>query len=230
MTTHNDCTGELSTTPSLNDLIAERLSRRDLFVGLAATTAVAGLALTAAGSSARAAPLPPFSFKELASGIDERHHVAEGYDADILIRWGDPIFADSPAFDPLKQTASSQLRQFGMNNDFLGFIPLRADGNQGLLCVHHEYADSHMMFPGLGNDARKASLATTAEQVAVEMAAVGGSIVEIAREAGKWSVVRSSKYNRRITASDTAMTIDGPAAGHARMKTSADPTGVTPHS
>ena len=226
MTTHNDCTGELSTTPSLNDLIAERLSRRDLFVGLAATTAVAGLALTAAGSSARAAPLPPFSFKELASGIDERHHVAEGYDADILIRWGDPIFADSPAFDPLKQTASSQLRQFGMNNDFLGFIPLRADGNQGLLCVHHEYADSHMMFPGLGNDARKASLATTAEQVAVEMAAVGGSIVEIAREAGKWSVVRSSKYNRRITASDTAMTIDGPAAGHARMKTSADPTGA----
>ena len=149
-----------------------------------------------------------------------------GYDADILIRWGDPIFPDSPPFDPLKQTAETQKRQFGMNNDFLGFIPLQADGNRGLLCVHHEYAEPQMMFPGLGTNVRAAMLATTADHVGVEMASMGGSIVEIVRANGKWSVDRNSKYNRRITVSDTAMTVDGPAAGHDRLKTSADPTGT----
>ena len=39
-------------------------------------------------------------------------------------------------------------------------------------------------------------------------------------------MVPDSKYNRRITASDTAMEIAGPAAGHDRMKTKADPTGT----
>ena len=97
--------------------------------------------------------------------MDEKHHVAKGYDADVLIRWGDPIFPDSPPFDPLKQTAETQKRQFGMNNDFLGFIPLQADGNRGLLCVHHEYAEPQMMFPGLGTNVRAAMLATTADHV-----------------------------------------------------------------
>ncbi len=42
---------------------------------------------------------------------------------------------------------------------------------------------------------------------------------------GKWAVVEDSKFARRITA-DTPMEITGPAAGHARMKTKADPTGT----
>ena len=42
---------------------------------------------------------------------------------------------------------------------------------------------------------------------------------------GKWSIVADSPLNRRITA-NTEMLISGPAAGHALMKTSADPTGT----
>ena len=208
---------------SLNDLIEAAMSRRDVLLGLAATGAVSAMGAPApAGAQSKGS----FNFTELAGGVDEKHHVAEGYDADILIRWGDPMFPDSPPFDPLKQTAAAQKRQLGMNNDFLGFIPLQADGNRGLLCVHHEYAESHMMFPGLGTNSLAGALSTTAEQVSVEMASMGGSIVEIARTGGKWSVNLASRYNRRITALDTPMTIDGPAAGDARMKTSADPTGT----
>ena len=31
-----------------------------------------------------------FTFEEVEAGIDETHHVAAGYDADVLLRWGDP--------------------------------------------------------------------------------------------------------------------------------------------
>ena len=58
------------------------------------------------------------------------------------------------------------------------------------------------------------------------MAAHGVSIVEIARENGSWRVVLDSQYNRRISPADTSMRVDGPAAGHDRLKTSADPSGA----
>jgi secreted PhoX family phosphatase len=62
-------------------------------------------------------------------------------------------------------------------------------------------------------------------RVDVEMAAHGGTIVEVRRgDDGKWQVVRDGAMNRRITA-DTEMEITGPAAGGPRLQTSADPTG-----
>jgi secreted PhoX family phosphatase len=59
----------------------------------------------------------------------------------------------------------------------------------------------------------------------VEMAAHGGTIIEIARDGEVWRPVLDGKYNRRISPLDTAMALDGPAAGDERLKTSADPTG-----
>ena len=73
------------------------------------------------------------------------------------------------------------------------------------------------MFAGLGAG-RDANLKASKEQVEVEMAALGGAVVEIAREGGAWKVVAGSKYARRISA-NTAMEISGPAAGHDRLKT-----------
>jgi secreted PhoX family phosphatase len=202
-------------------------TRRDVVRGLAAAALAAGasqpaLAAARPAHAKAAGRQPPFNFKEIAAGVDERHHVAEGYDADILIRWGDPIHANAPAFDFRKQSAESQRQQFGVNTDFIGYVPLRR--RFGLLCVHHEYSDPRMMFPGIGAESGSR---TTVQQVATEMAAVGGSVVAVQRNLrGKWSVVRSSRFNRRITALDTAMTIDGPAAGHPRMRTKADPGGT----
>ena len=57
------------------------------------------------------------------------------------------------------------------------------------------------------------------------MAAMGHSIVEVKMVDGKWEIVPDSPLNRRITP-ETEMTISGPGAGHALMKTSADPTGT----
>ena len=83
------------------------------------------------------------------------------------------------------------------------------------------------MFPGVGvQDAKDADFAKmTKELVDIEMAAHGGSVVEVRRQAnGPWQVVMELEYTRRITA-DTPMDITGPAAGHERLRTAGDPTG-----
>ena len=100
--------------PTLGDIVARRLGRRDLLKGLLASTAVAAIAPRAHGAIAE---LPGFDFEEIAHGVDETHHVAKGHRADILIRWGDPVVSGAPAFDPAAQSAAAQAKQFGYNNE-----------------------------------------------------------------------------------------------------------------
>ncbi|RWD63250.1 PhoX family phosphatase [Mesorhizobium sp.] len=219
---------------TMGEIIAARFSRRGFLMGSLAVSAIAAtvspLALVAA-DEARAAEASAFKFDELEAGIDDKHHVAPGYNADVLLRWGDPLFADSPEFDPLKQSAEAQAKQFGYNNDYVGYIPIDGSAEHGLLVVNHEYTNPHLMFPGIVSivekDGKKAAEVAplTKEQVDVEMAAHGGTIVEIRKEGGKWQVVRDGKLNRRIT-STTEMALSGPVAGHDRVKTNADPSGA----
>ncbi|MFO1162875.1 MAG: PhoX family phosphatase [Reyranellaceae bacterium] len=212
-------------TPSIGELIEQRLGRRDVMRGLMGAGAVAAFSTPTPASAQPAGP-SSLAFKELAHTLDDRQHVAEGYDVQVLIRWGDPLIAGAPAFDPAKLTAADQEKQFGYNNDYLGLHPLPAGSRSGdrfLLVVNHEYLNSNLMFAGLGAG-RGANLKSSKDQVAVEMAAVGGAVVEIARENGAWKVVPDSRFARRLTAS-TPMTLSGPAAGHELVKTSADPDG-----
>jgi len=219
---------------TMGEIIAARFSRRGFLMGSLAVSAIAAtvspLALIAA-DEARAAEGSAFKFDELEAGIDDKHHVAPGYDADVLLRWGDPLFADSPAFDPTKQSAAAQAKQFGYNNDYVGYIPIDGSAEHGLLVVNHEYTNPHLMFPGIvkvveKDGKKKAEVAPLSkEQVDVEMAAHGGTIVEIRKDAGKWQVVRDGKLNRRIM-STTEMALSGPVAGHDRVKTNVDPSGA----
>lgn len=216
--------------PTIGDVIAVRYHRRDILKGALGVAAIAAtvspLAIVAAQKAQ--AGVPHFQFKEVAAGVDAQHHVAEGYDADILIRWGDALVPGAPAFDPLHQTAAAQKLQFGYNNDYIGYLPMPgADAaRHGLLVVNHEYTNEELMFAGLGQqDTKDAAFAKmTKELVDIEKAAHGGAVVEIKRDNGKWAVVANSKYARRIDA-DTPIDITGPAAGDARLKTKADPSG-----
>lgn len=222
-----------SHNPTMGDIIAERMSRRDLMRGMLAVS-VAGSTLlenafvdpAAAQTASAGATAAPFQFPELTVSIDARHHVADGYDADVLIRWGDKVLADAPAFVPGGLSSAGQERQFGYNNDFIGYVPLGGRSDHGLLVVNHEYANPELMFSGIGSRGREQGFpGVTAEICAIEMAAHGGSVIEIKRENGKWRVVEGSQYARRITA-NTPMRMSGPAAGHERLKTSDDPTGT----
>uniref|UniRef100_UPI0030F81F5D PhoX family protein n=1 Tax=Hyphomonas sp. TaxID=87 RepID=UPI0030F81F5D len=103
------------------------------------------------------------------------------------------------------------------------FLPLGDDPSRGLLYANHEYPNPQLMWAGLSE--HSAAREMTDNQVAVTMASVGGSVVELRKADGAWQPVRDSQYNRRITAT-TPMRISGPAAGHAKLQTQADPTGT----
>ncbi|MBV1799515.1 PhoX family phosphatase [Siccirubricoccus sp. G192] len=223
---------------AIGELIEERLSRRTALRGLFAAGAAAVLTGPAAaevparpahstGNSPEAGP-SSLRFPELRHQLAEGDAVAEGHSIQTLIRWGDPILADAPELDPAAQTPEAQARQFGYNCDYLDFFPLpRGAGgsDHGLLVVNHEYASPGLMFPGLGAGSQ-ARRHVSEQQARIEMMAHGGSVVEVRREAGAWSVVRESHLNRRITA-ETPMRLSGPAAGHPRLRTGADPEGLT---
>ncbi|WP_172123597.1 MULTISPECIES: PhoX family phosphatase [unclassified Devosia] len=219
-----------TTNPTMGELISARFSRRGFLQGSLAVSAIAAtispLALMTAGK-AKAAGGSAFNFTEVEAGIDETHHVAEGYDADILLRWGDALFADAPEFNPAAQTADAQSHQFGYNNDYVGYIPFDDSSEHGLLVVNHEYTNPHLMFPGIVEivEGEITTKPLTKDQVDIELMAHGGTVVEIRKTDGKWAVVKDGALNRRITV-NTEMEVTGPAAGHDRLKTNADPTGT----
>jgi hypothetical protein len=231
----NDPNDDIGSNPTANRSFAEvleaRLSRRDALKGLMATTALtAGAAIAGRlgiGAAEAAASTTTLTFAELAHGVDENMHVADGYGAEVLIRWGDPMFTDSPEWDPANQTAAAQEKQFGYNADYVGYFPLPMGStipDHGIMVVNHEYTNTNLMFPGLGVEGYEDKV--TAEQVEIELAAHGASVIEVRRESGKWTYVKDSPYNRRITLRSTEMLVSGPAAGHDRLKTSADATGT----
>jgi uncharacterized protein len=221
-----------SGNPTMGDVIAARYNRRDLLknsLAVAAITATVSPLALAAARRAEAAPEASFGFTEVEAGVDETHHVAPGYRADILIRWGDPVLPGAPVFDPNAQTAAAQKQQFGYNNDFVGYFPIDGSSEHGLLVVSHEYTNEEIMFPSLSGpqDTKEAGFGQMTQDLAdVEMAAHGGSVVEIRKVDGRWQTVPDGKHNRRITASDTEMELTGPAAGHALLQTKADPSGA----
>ncbi len=215
---------------TIGDVINARFGRRGFLkgaLGVSAAAALLGSSALVAPRAARAAVgAPHMGFEEISHGVDETHHVAQGYSAEVLIRWGDPVLKGAADFDPMKQTAKSQSAQFGYNNDFIGYLPLEGSAEHGLLCINHEYTSEEVMFPGLGGEQDSDFSKLTIDQVDVELAAHGASIIEVKKEGGKWAVVPESDYARRITGGTTYMTLTGPAAGHDLLKTAADPSGT----
>ncbi len=217
-----------SVNPTMGEVIAARYHRRDLLKGVLAVTAISAtmgpLALAAGRAQASAGS---FGFTEIEAGVDEKHHAPEGYEARLLIRWGDPVVKGAPAFDPKAQTAAAQALQFGYNNDYVGYVPIDGSAEHGLLVVNHEYTNEELMFPGAAAKITKEDKFgyLTPEIAAVEMAAHGGSVLEIRKADGRWQVVADSPLNRRLTVS-TPMVLSGPAAGDERLQTSADATGT----
>ncbi|MEU5402371.1 alkaline phosphatase PhoX [Streptomyces sp. NPDC005963] len=203
---HMDLPGDSSPRPSTDQ--PTEASRRTVLVsgalvaaGLVAASAPGASA--ASGLLARAdgtAGLPTFAAVP-ADGTDALV-VPDGFRAETLARWGDPLTPSAPGWRPGRvATADEQEFQIGSHHHGVQFLPFD-HGNgprpHGLLVLAHESVDA----------------ALTEGAARTAMAAQGVTVVAVAAAKaadGGWRTV-DSRYNRRITAR-TPVRFTGPAAG-----------------
>lgn len=127
--------------------------------------------------------LKKLSLEELAASDQDDLLLTKGLDYHVILKWNDKI---------------NNKDRFGFNCDYNCFIPLDPKNpNDGLLWVNHEYINPLFVS---GFNYRDVKNIKTKEQVDKEMYNVGGSIVRIQKENGKWKVVQNDPHNRRITA------------------------------
>ncbi|MBP8306057.1 MAG: PhoX family phosphatase [Burkholderiaceae bacterium] len=243
-TTIRDDDGVVNTSGNrhLNDLVdaaaAQSPARRDLLksgFGLASLSFL-GLGTAACGSDGDSTPVADplkgvISFKAVGASSADTFVVPEGYTAQVLYRWGDPIYTSALAFKgDASEGSLDQEGQAGDNHDGMHFFALKnADGSArsdaGILAINHEYINPEYFYAP-GNDAANWLNPFTFEKAKKAQAGHGISIVEVRRKAdSSWEYLRSSPYNRRITAY-TTMQMTGPAAGNDLLKTAADPSGT----
>ena len=183
-------------------------------LGALAMGLLAGCGSMAGGSG------PRLGFKSIPTTDQDTMVVPEGYEAVAFVPWGEPVGVpgNMPAWRiDASNSAADQAVQMGMHHDGIHYYPIAGSSTHGLLVMNHEYTDDGLLHP----DGMKT---WSAEKVRKAQAAHGVSVVEIKLEGGKWQVVRPSNYARRFTAY-TPFAVGGPAAGHALMKTAADPSG-----
>lgn len=126
--------------------------------------------------------LKSLKLEALAASDKDDLLLTNGLDYHTIIKWNDKI---------------SDADSFGFNNDFTCFIPLdKNNPKDGLLWVNHEYINPLFV----SDYPKNADVEKTKAQVDKEMYNVGGSIVRIKEENGKWTLVKNDPHNRRISA------------------------------
>jgi secreted PhoX family phosphatase len=236
-------TSNPSTGTSLNDLIDREVSRRSVLkggLGLATLGFFTGSWLTGCGSDEDAAPASSgpaermLGFAPVATNSLDAITLPAGYTHQVMIPWGEPINAVAPAWlSDASQGWQEQEQQIGDNHDGMTYFGFNSAGtgpgtrsDEGLLVLNHEYINPEYFYKP-GTDPADWLLPFTFDKVKKGLAGHGISVIHLRRAAnGTWSHVTTSPYNRRVTGY-TPMQLQGPAAGHALMRTAADPTGYS---
>ena len=226
---------DIPTNHSANEhfqaVVNRAVSRRGFLIKTgtsAATVAFLSSGLSACATGDAPAQGPLLGFSAVASYTEDGLSIAPGYTATPFVPWGTPLFssgAGSTWSGNGSEDAAAQLRQVGDNHDGIHFFPIDGKANdEGVLVMNHEYSTTNGGNYTFLFGATPAP-ANTPDRVNKAINAWGCSVIHIKRTAGQWAVVLDSTYNRRIT-SATPMLLTGPAAGHAKLQTSADPTGT----
>jgi secreted PhoX family phosphatase len=142
----------------------------------------------------------PF-FKPIAATSADQLVLPEGYRADIVASWDDPLGTSGP----------HGAEHFGFDNDFIAYFPIDAlhggsSQTEGLLWVNHENANPFYVSRYRGTSPK------TEEQIIREKLSVGGSVIHVRRADGKWRHLPGSKHTRRFTALYPRITLTGLAA------------------
>ncbi len=201
--------------PEFDEVVERAISRRGFLGGALALGSVTALASATLPTGAHAEG-SRFGFEAIKTSTEDKVTVPAGFKAEVVARWGDPLFSDTPAFDPATRgTAATQARAFGDNTDGMEVF---SHAGRSLLVVNNEYTNRSIIWGNLSDG-------PDADAVSKGMMAHGVTVVELAEGEDGWQIVKDSPYNRRITP-QTEMRLTGPAAGHALMRTEADPSGT----
>ena len=222
MTDHNT-NDQTDIHPSITDFdsLAEKaISRRGFlgtFVGVGASAFAMGVT-SAFPMSALAKPSSRLSFNAVAANTLDTITLPQGYSWQVVASWGDPLWSKGSEFDQATRgTGTSQELAFGDNNDGMALF---THYNKHILAVNNEYVNRKIFH---GN--RTSHAPENSDDVRKSKAGHGLTVMEVTETNGRWSMVKDSSYNRRITV-DSPMDITGPARGNDMLKTAADPTGT----
>lgn len=225
-----------SANTHIQEVIATRLSRRGVLKGgvaVTASTLLGSVSLSACGGSNDGKAALALNFDAVAKNKLDLVTVPAGYQTRILHALGDPLsLTDAAWANDGSETAESYERRVGDGHDGMHYFGLsEADSysanrsDRGLLCVNNEYVVRPY---GLHASGRTSGAARVAAEVDKEVNAHGVTVCEVKRDASgsAMSMVRGSKFNRRIT-SATPMDFAGPVRGSNLVKTKYSPDGTT---
>lgn len=224
-----------SANTHIQEVIATRISRRGVLKGgvaVTASTLLGSVSLSACGGSNDKAALA-LNFDAVAKNKLDLVTVPAGYQTRILHALGDPLsLTDAAWANDGSETAESYERRVGDGHDGMHYFGLSETdsysanrSDRGLLCVNNEYVVRPY---GLHASGRTSGAARVAAEVDKEVNAHGVTVCEVKRDASgsAMSMVRGSKFNRRIT-SATPMDFAGPVRGSNLVKTKYSPDGTT---
>ncbi|MCM3668291.1 DUF839 domain-containing protein [Mesobacillus maritimus] len=150
-------------------------------------------------------------FKEINRSWENDLLLPKGYSYNIVASYGDVI--------------NSKGEKFGDAADLTVYFPIDSleggtNSEEGLIWVNHEFPepDNYMQILGINPDTyNKKDLAKYPEFLKMQKEAVGGSVIHVKKEKGKWTLVQDDKYNRRVDGT-TPIQLTGPAAGSSAVK------------
>lgn len=130
----------------------------------------------------------------LALPVHQDDALAPGLRRGLLLRWGDRVTADAPAWTPLAPTADAAAAQFGWDARVLGLLPPPLPATDGiaraLLAIAHPIVTEAMALPR--------ALRGGPEEPAIAAAMQGVSLVNLERRGTGWDMVDGGFQNRRL--------------------------------
>lgn len=211
-----------------SDVLNKHASRRSILksgAGFAGLSMLSGMGVATSLSGCK--PQEPvktqstveLGFNSIAGSKTDAVVVPQGYSAQVLAPWGEPINDNASDFDPLSEISSEdQNNAMGMHHDGMHFFPINGSSEDGLLCINHEYIDQNALHLN-GATKQTSTTGRPAEEVRKEIAAHGVSVVRVKKALnGEWFVVKNDPLNRRYTG-ETEMEIRGPLRGSSKLAT-----------
>lgn len=225
-----------SNNTHFRDILEQRISRRSLITKTASGAAALALASSLVGcnddddnnSTPTTTVKKPekFTFNPVAKNLNDIVTVPAGYEANVLYALGDPLTQTIPDWDDNNvPSGASFTARSGDCHDGMSYFGLNSNSskydakasNRGLLVMNHEYINQTFLHP---KGATKVNGRRPEDEVIREVNAHGVSVIELKKDATtqKVEIVKSSPFNRRITAS-TVMDFAGTVAGSDLVKT-----------